>query len=128
MAKKSISLLPNMPSKSLSLTSKTQVTDLSHIFDNPNVDEAQAAHDALPADHCQKLTQALQSHLSATGNNPPAPTHQDLEGQQEMAESEAIQNTADMSNPPVIPTSAPDKAPAVGQKLGGAPDFSSLGS
>jgi hypothetical protein len=55
MAKKSISLLPNMPSKSLSLTPKTQVTDLSHIFDNPNVDEAQAAHDALPADHRQKL-------------------------------------------------------------------------
>jgi hypothetical protein len=54
----------------------------------------------------------LQSHLSATGNNPPAPTHQDLEGQQEMAESEAIQNTADMSNPPVIPTSAPIKSKA----------------
>ena len=84
------------------------------------------AHDAIPAEHRQKLTQALQSHLSATG--PPAPTHQDLEGQDQMAESEAIENTADMGNPPVIPSSSPVKAPAVGPKLGGGPYFSSLGS
>jgi hypothetical protein len=40
------------------------------------------------------------------GMHPP-PTQQDQEGARSEAESEALQNTADMGNPPVIPASAP---------------------
>jgi hypothetical protein len=125
MAKKSIALVPK----------QSNVLDLSHIFDNQNVDEAQAAHDALPADHRQKLTSALQTHLKAVvpsqeqksvdpGNAPPAATHQDLEGQQQTEQSETLSDLSESGVPdttppkpiklgqssPVIPSSAPAKA------------------
>jgi hypothetical protein len=90
---------------------------------------------SLPADHRQKLTSALQTHLKAVvpsqeqksvdpGNAPPAATHQDLEGQQQTEQSEALSDLSESGVPdttppkpiklgqssPVIPSSAPAKA------------------
>jgi hypothetical protein len=46
--------------------------------------------------------------------------------QDQIAESEALQNTAEMRNPPVIPSSAPAKAPKSVAPPSSQPDFSTL--
>jgi hypothetical protein len=104
--------------------------DLSSAFDAKDPSTGQAAFNKMMTPQVrQHVTAALSHHMGINdmdpGNNPPAATHQDLEGQQEMASSEALQNTADMGNPPVIPASAPAKAPKAGL-LGSPADFSSL--
>jgi hypothetical protein len=121
----------------VSLTDTFMPLDLSHIYTG-DPDEGQKNHGDLPHAAKLHLAMAFAAHAGLAKSpgeykgpavKPPDDweTPQDLEGQQEMAESEALQNTADMGNPPVIPTSAPAKKegpPALGSPV----DFSSLGS
>jgi hypothetical protein len=49
------------------------------------------------------LNEALRKKDPTDGWDAPPPTQKDQEGERSEAESEALQNTADMGNPPVIP-------------------------
>jgi hypothetical protein len=89
--------------------------DLSHIFANSDMDEAQENHDALP--HEMRMHMAMGfAHAAGLAphpgkyTGPAAPNAEDVQGQQQMAQSEAISNLS-QNDPPIIPDAAPKAKP-----------------